>query len=178
MKLGIITGLVLFMGACCATPTPKVAEGFDPIALAGSDEFCADMVYVHYAGLTKDQEQLFGEAFAVWSKSTGIRICRQLFPRPGVVRELRVQVADSGPGELCGQYSSQYDLIVLYRSCRVSGPYWERLVMIHELGHALGLGHTEDTSVVSVMHKFINRDTLEGGFIPKYDRVRWYRRAK
>lgn len=170
--------LSMALGACCVTPPAKPPAGPDPLEVIVGDEMCSSLHFLAYDGLTSHQEDIFNNAFAIWSKSTGTRLCREYGPGSGV-REIVVRMYDS-PGMqpdrlVCGQYWKQYDMIALFRSCSLIGDGWFLLVAMHELAHAFGLQHVTDDDIVSVMHPFANREALEGGLVPRTDRIEWCR---
>lgn len=68
-------------------------------------------------------------------------------------------VAIEARGEVCGQFVPARNTIEMAPRCRID-PQQERQILIHEIGHALGLFHNE-ADASSIMHPIYHKMTLE-----------------
>jgi hypothetical protein len=130
-------------------PTACPGECDRPIAYSLDPQFNAD------------EQSLIEQAMRVWERGTGGRVCFAPGGRDVVIEKLdrsdELQPWDPDwPRHVALTKGGRIWIV----ATRVDDPGEYRALVVHELGHRLGIGHIEDTAS-TYMHSTINDTPLE-----------------
>jgi hypothetical protein len=120
----------------------------------------------------EDERTIIEEAMAIWQHGTGGRVCFASGGRDLVIEKLdrsdQLQPWDPDWTRHVALTKSGRIWIV---AARIDDPGEYRALVVHELGHHLGIGHIEDTSM-TYMHSTINdtpQDLWTNAHLPERD---------
>jgi hypothetical protein len=130
----------------------------DPSACVGSCN--RSIAYTLDPHFNDDERVLIGEAMRVWEQGTGGRVCFQPGGRDLVIEKLdRSDELQPWDPDWTRHVALTKGGRIWIVATRVDDPGEYRALIVHELGHELGIGHIEDTAA-TYMHSTIN-DTPE-----------------
>ena len=143
----------------------------DPTACAGECE--RPITYSIDPQFNADEQSLIEQAMRVWERGTGGRVCFAPGGRDVVIEKLdrsdELQPWDPDwPRHVALTKGGRIWIV----ATRVDDPGEYRALVVHELGHRLGIGHIEDTAS-TYMHSTINDTPVElwrHGRLPDRDR--------
>ncbi|MGD0675816.1 MAG: hypothetical protein ABSC94_10385 [Polyangiaceae bacterium] len=126
----------------------------DPSACAGECDH--PIAYSLDVQFNADERELIADAMRVWERGTGGRVCYEPGGRDLVIEKLersdQLQPWDSEwPRHVALTKGSRIWIV----AARIDDPGEYRALVVHELGHHLGIGHIEDTPM-TYMHSTIN----------------------
>lgn len=130
----------------------------DPRVCPGACE--RSIAYTLDPQFNADERVLIDQAMQVWERGTGGRVCFRAGGRDLVIEKLdradELQPWDPDwPHHVALTKSGRIWIV----ATRIDDPGEYRALVVHELGHELGIGHIEDTEL-TYMHSTIN-DTPE-----------------
>jgi hypothetical protein len=126
----------------------------DPAACAGECE--RPIAYSLDPQFNADERELIAGAMRVWEKGTAGRVCFAPGGRDLVIEKLdrsdQLQPWDADwPRHVALTKGGRIWIV----AARIDDPGEYRALVVHELGHHLGIGHIEDTAM-TYMHSTIN----------------------
>jgi hypothetical protein len=162
-----LIALVCVLGSAGAGAIQAVS---DPDECPG---VCARPIdYTIDPGFTPDERALVEQAMHAWQRGTGGRVCFEPGGRDLVVERIdraeQLQPRDPDWAKHVALTEKGHIWLV---EPRVPDPGVFRALMIHEIGHHLGLGHVEDTPL-TYMHSSIDdtpEELREHGRLPPRD---------
>jgi hypothetical protein len=126
----------------------------DPAACAG--ECDRPIAYTLDPQFNSDERDLIADAMRVWERGTSGRVCFAPGGRDLVIEKLdrsdQLQPWDADwPRHVALTKGGRIWIV----AARIDDPGEYRALVVHELGHHLGIGHIEDTAM-TYMHSTIN----------------------
>jgi hypothetical protein len=130
----------------------------DPSVCPGACEHA--ITYSLDPQFNEDECALIGEAMRVWERGTDGRVCFQSGGRDLVIEKLdRSDELQPWDPDWTRHVALTKGGRIWIVAARIDDPGEYRALVVHELGHHLGIGHIEDTPL-TYMHSTIN-DTPE-----------------
>ncbi|MBK5447090.1 matrixin family metalloprotease [Peribacillus sp. TH24] len=153
MSLGIFANMGIESAHAYKLLSTEVAKKISP---AKDAYYWIDPAFLDYSGKTTEVK----ESVLRWNSTPEIQFTKKATTPGGA--DIKIEYLNSYSGDTYGRYvSGSAGSIIIYKAWRDLNEKQERETIVHEVGHALGLAHTQsENNSISVMRQygFNNKD--------------------